>query len=205
MMVKPRKRDTVAESKSQLFDIAIAALKQQGWTVRRATDSRKPSERMISRKGKSMRATIRTSRDGWLAFPMKDADGTRFGPLAKADRVIVVTPDQNDPAYALVYDFPGDDIRKRFNDAFEARKKAGHAVRAHGMWVSLFRRKGEGHPVYTVGGGVAADSRPIARVVIEAAATEPTSALADVIAAAKRQIATAAGVDPSHVRISIEA
>jgi hypothetical protein len=204
-MIVPLKADKNAEIKSKLFGIGIAGLKQQGWTVERATDSRKPSERLISRKGKSLRATIRTSRDGWLAFPLKDADGTQFGPLAKADRVIVVTPDQNDPAFALVYDFPGDDIRKRFKEAFEARKKAGHAVKGHGMWVSLFRRKGQGHPVYTVGGGVAADNRPIARVPIEAVENEPAAALADVIAAAKRQIATAAGVDPSQVRISIEA
>jgi hypothetical protein len=205
MMVTTHKVAKDAEAKSRLFDIGVAALKQQGWTVQRASGSRKPSERLISRKGKSLRATIRTSRDGWLAFPLKDAEGTRFGPLAKADRVLVVTPDQNDAGFALVYDFPADDIRKRFGDAFEARKKAGHAVKGHGMWVSLFRRKGDGHPVYTVGGGVAADSKPIARVPIKAAEKEPVSALADVIAAAKRQIAAAAGIDPSQVRISIEA
>jgi hypothetical protein len=205
MMVTTHKAAKDAEAKSKLFDIGIAALKRQGWTVQRAGSSRKPSERLISRKGKSLRATIRTSRDGWLAFPLKDAEGTRFGPLAKADRVLVVTPDQNDAGYALVYDFSADDIRKRFTDAFEARKKAGHAVKGHPMWVSLFRRKGEGHPVYTVGGGVALDSKPIARVSIEAAGKHQVPALADVIAAAKRQIAAAAGVDPAQVRISIEA
>jgi hypothetical protein len=204
-MVVARKAAKNAEIKSALFDIAVGALKQQGWSVQRALDSRKPSERLISKKGKSLRATVRTSQDGWLAFPLKDADGTRFGPLAKADRVIVVTPDRSDAAYALVYDFPGDDIRKRFSEAFEARKKAGHAVKGYGLWVSLFRRKGEGHPVYTVGGGVAAENKPIARVPIEAAVKEPAAGLADVIAAAKRQIAAAAGVDPSQVRISIEA
>jgi len=193
----------------KLFDLAVAALKQDGWAVQRVADSRKSSERMISKKGKTLRVTIRTSRDHWLAFPMKDADGTQFGPLATADRVVVATPDPDDSAYALVFDFPADDIRKRFDKALAARTKAGHAVRKqqHGMWVSLFQREGEGHPIYTVGGGVAREYKPFARLPIDGAVSEqsPATLLSDLIATAKRKIAAAAGIDPSQVRISIEA
>jgi len=78
------------------------------------------------------------------------------------------------------------------------------------MWVSLFRHDGQ-HPVYYIGGGIALEYKPIARVslVDEARAVddgESTAAsLSDVVAAAKRRIAAAAGVTPEQVRISIEA
>jgi hypothetical protein len=193
----------------RLKEIALQALHDQGWSVERWPGSRKSSERRITKRGQSLRATIRTARDRWLAFPLTDTNGTRFGPLAAADRVIVPTLDPEDDGYALVFDFPADDIRQRFKKAYEARKRAGHAVPndGRGIWISLFKR--DGHPVYSIGGGAALDQKWFARVPLDRKDTSkqtaaPTS-LAEAIAAAKSQIAAAAGVRPEQVRISIEA
>jgi len=211
-MVNTPKKKKDSSGQKRLFAIAEAALKDQGWRLERPTDSRKPSERLMTKRGHTLRATIRTSQDEWLAFPLKDAKGTKFGPLATADRVVVATLDPEDSNYALVFDFPAEDVRERFKKAFDARKRAGLAVvrMQHGMWVSLFRHDGQ-HPVYYIGGGIALEYKPIARVslVDEARAVddgESTAAsLSDVVAAAKRRIAAAAGVTPEQVRISIEA
>jgi hypothetical protein len=129
--------------------------------------------------------------------------------LAAADRVVVPTLDPNDGRYALVFDFPGDDIRQRFKKAYEARRRAGHAVSedSRGIWISLFKR--DGHPVYSIGGGAALDYKQIARLPLDDQTTSgqiPAAVtLSDAIAAAKQQIAAAAGVNPDQVRISIEA
>ncbi len=200
-MAKQNRDD--ADKRRKMFEIAVGALQEKGWTVTRVPGW-KPSERRLSRSGnRPLRATIRTSQDGWLSLPPKDSKGNRFGPLATADRVIVAALDPADTAYVLIYDFPADDIRQRFEDALKARQKAGYAVgKFGGMWVSLF---GNAHPVYGVGRGVALKQDPITRLPLSGTANHDKAVtLTEVIADAKRQIAHVAGVEVSKVRISIE-
>ena len=66
--------------KTELFEIAVDALKDQGYTVERIARVGKSSIRKITKNGKSQVATIRTSQDTWIAFPRNDTD-TGWGTL----------------------------------------------------------------------------------------------------------------------------
>ena len=88
--------------------------------------------------GETKVASIRTTRDRWIAFPPLE-NGTKWKTLDDVETVIVATVDsKQDPENIEVYIFPAEDVRKRFDAAYASRKKDGQTVKDNfGMWVGL--------------------------------------------------------------------
>lgn len=209
--------------KTQLFQIAVGALEADGWTVERVTGSGKSSVRRITRGDESKVVSIRTTQDTWIAFPRTEGDES-WRTLDEVDAVVPVSVDDKDePKFANVHLIDGDEVRSRFNRAYQARKNAGHKIPiGRGVWVSLYIPEAS-DPVSHVGAGAGLKFPPIATVALspEADLTADLSVSGNVgatgsvpnssgeaslsIAEAKRRLAATFGVDPSSIKITVEA
>ncbi len=201
--------------RDRLFQIGLEALRQNGWKVERIPGFGKSSVRRITKGAKSRKVSIRTSQDTWIAFPRNEADNG-WVTLSDVDTVLAVSvDDRHDPKFAQVHMIGADEVRRRFDRAYGARIKAGYKIPlGRGVWVSLYHPD-ETDPVTHVGGGVGLDHPPIARVPIEPVkpdsdATPETKNLDDgseplTIAEAKRRLALTLGVEPSSIKITVEA
>lgn len=210
-----------ASMKKQLFQIGVDALKTDGWNVERIAGSGKSSVRRITKGGVSKTVSIRTTQDQWIAFPRTEGDES-WRTLDEVDAVVPVSVDDKDnPKFANVHLIDGDEVRARFNRAYEARKAADHTIPVgRGVWVSLYFP--EAHdPVSHVGAGMGLKFPPIAKVplsdklpVADAAVPEeveqgrtnrdPSEDLLT-IPEAKRRLALSLGVDPDNIKITVEA
>ncbi len=208
--------------KTQLFNIAVEALEKAGWKVARVQGSGKSSVRRITKGAESKIVSIRTTQDTWIAFPRIEKDkGWRT--LDEVDAVVPVSVDDRyNPKFAKVHMIDGDEMRDRFNRAYAARKKAGHTIPiGRGVWVSLYLPEAQ-DPVSHVGAGAGLKFPPIATVPLTPeliAAIEETSVVDEAdthaieeaeeaplsIAEAKRRLAKALGVDPTNIKITVEA
>jgi hypothetical protein len=201
--------------KTQLFRIGIEALRKQGWDVERIPGIGKSSVRRISKAGRSRKVSIRTSQDTWIAFPRNSADDG-WVTLSDVDVVLAVSvDDRSNPRFAQVHMIEADEMRKRFDRAYSARKAAGHIIPlGRGVWVSLYDSDAN-DPVNHVGAGAGLDHEPIARVPLG-----PKGSDTDVVAAtegfddknesltiaeAKRRLAMTLGVDAANIKITVEA
>ncbi|MEA2833314.1 MAG: hypothetical protein QOG66_1516 [Methylobacteriaceae bacterium] len=110
----------------------------QGYTLKRVPGRGLSNIWTMSKDGKTLRASIRTTRDRWFAFPPL-AKGKKWKTLDEVDTVIVASVDSRDePENVEVFIFPADEVRARFNAARTARVNAGQAVQDNfGMWVRL--------------------------------------------------------------------
>ena len=92
----------------------------------------------VTRNDETKTACIRTTRDTHIAFPPLEG-GSKWRTLDEVDLVIVATVnDRENPTNVLVYVFPANEVRRRFNAAYAARKENGQVMRdGFGMWVSL--------------------------------------------------------------------
>jgi hypothetical protein len=92
----------------------------------------------LQKGGKTEVASIRTTRDRFIAFPPLEG-GKKWKTLDDVDLVIVATTDsKKEPKNVEVYIFPASEVRKRFDESYAARIKDGHVVRDDfGMWLSL--------------------------------------------------------------------
>lgn len=209
--------------KTQLFQIAVSALEAEGWKVERVAGSGKSSVRRITKGSESKVVSIRTTQDTWIAFPRTEGDKS-WRTLDEVDAVVPVSVDDKDePKFAKVHLIDGDEVRSRFNRAYEARKNAGHKIPiGRGVWVSLYLPEAN-DPVSHVGAGVGLKFPPIATVALspetEAAADlsvsdsdGDTGSVPDLsgeaplsIAEAKRRLAATFGIDPSSIKITVEA
>lgn len=207
--------------KTRLFQIAVDALGGDGWTVERIAGSGKSSVRRITKGDESKVVSIRTTQDMWIAFPRTEGDKS-WRTLDEVDAVVPVSvDDKDDPKFAKVHIIDGDEVRARFNRAYEARKDAGHKIPiGRGVWVSLYLPEAN-DPVSHVGAGAGLKFPPIATVPLvpedaseEAASGDETKASSIStpsgeahlsIAEAKRRLAETFGVDPSSIRITVEA
>lgn len=209
--------------KTQLFQIAVNALEADGWKVDRVAGSGKSSVRRITKGGESKVVSIRTTQDTWIAFPRTEGDES-WRTLDEVDAVVPVSVDDKDePKFAKVHLIDGDEVRSRFNRAYEARKNAGHKIpTGRGVWVSLYLPEAS-DPVSHVGAGVGLKFPPIATVAL----SPKSEVVADLsipasngdtglipnssdeaalsIAEAKRRLAATFGVDPSSIKITVEA
>lgn len=213
------------ERKKRLFEIGIQTLEGAGYDVERAPGVSKSSVRQIAKGGRTQRVAIRTTQDRWLSFP-RNEDDTGWGTLEDVDLVMVVSVDSaENPRFGLVHLFDQADITARFDRALEARRLAGRRDPAsHGLWISLYQEESEEPSLVGAGAGVA--SPPIARVPIDGgdgpgvdalpppAPSQPTASLPRgpvpeesplTIPEAKRRLAITLGVDPSAIKISVEA
>jgi hypothetical protein len=181
----------------------------------------------ITKSGKSQRASIRTTRDRWFAFPPLEG-GKKWKTLDDVDVVIVAAvDDRHEPENVEVYIFPATEVRERFDAAFAARIAAGQTVRNNfGMWVRL-DQDARNIPA-SVGSGIidkykAVAVFPIADLLTDSgdaegmALEEVADAEVDAVDGAldndppltineaKRRLALAFGVKPENVKITVEA
>jgi hypothetical protein len=209
--------------KAQLFRIAIETLEKGGWKVEKVPGSGKSSVRRITKGGQSKIVSIRTTQDTWIAFPRTDGDKS-WRTLDEVDAVVPVSVDDREkPRFAKVHLIEGDEVRARFNRAYEARKRAGHVIPVgRGVWVSLYNPEAQ-EPVSHIGAGMGLQFQPIATVplssdqIVAAAAADcedddeargdelPAEEAPLTIAEAKRRLAATLGVDPASIKITVEA
>jgi len=200
-----------AERRNKLFQIGVEALEQQGWQVERIPGEGKSSVRRITKGNQSRKVSIRTTWDTWIAFPRNERD-TGFRTLADVDVVLAVSVDDwQQPKFVQVHMIEADEMRQRFDRAYKARKKAEHVIPlGRGLWVSLYDEERD-HPVSYVGAGAGLAHPPIARVpLVTGMLTTKDSerrngAFTIEIEEAKRRLADALGIEPSSIKISIEA
>ncbi len=211
------------EIKQKLFSFAVQALEQSGWAVNRVKDNSKSSIRQISKNGTIKKVSIRTSQDTWIAFP-RNEQGDGWKTLDEVDAVVAVSVDSKEiPTVANVHLIDGDEMRKRFDRAYEARRKAGYSLPdGRGVWISLYLPESN-DPVARVGAGSGLTNPPIAtfslavpvggimganpeNAVDQNARTNPSRSEPPLsIAEAKRRLAETLGVSPSSIKISVEA
>jgi hypothetical protein len=161
----------------------------------------------LRRNGVLERADVRTTRDRWFACTR--ADDGRWPALEGVEKVVVVaTDDRHRPHEIQLYVFPADKVRDRLEDAYAARIRAG--IKTEGgfsLWIGLDATDSE-RPT-RVGCGLGEEHPPIARRPLDDSAATATSSsaprrsIADVKAAAAREIADIAGVSPDSVRIEV--
>jgi hypothetical protein len=186
----------------------------------------------VKKDGVTKLACIRTTRDRWIAFPSLEG-GTKWKTLDGVELVIVATVDRkDDPQSVEVFIFPADDVRKRFNNAYAARKAQGNIVRDNfGMWVGLDTDERGG--AYAYGSGIAEKykriaSYPIQDLAVAAAQQAPASddeivdseiaselglelnvptspkTIAEVMAWARERVAAIAGVNVEAVKLDLK-
>lgn len=133
----------------------------------------------LTKGGKTRLASVRTTRDRWIAFPPLNR-GKNWKTLDDVDLVLVsAVDDRLDPQNVDVYLFPADEVRKRFDASYAARTAAGHTIRDdYGMWVML--DKGDPNVPGQVGSGLAADYPAIAHYSLDELQTSSTEAARDV-------------------------
>lgn len=183
----------------------------------------------LTKDGKTQTASIRTTRDRWVAFPPLD-DGKRWKTLDDVDLVLVAAVDDRlNPQNVDVYLFPADEVKKRFDASYAARIENGHTVRNnYGMWVML--DKGDDAVISQVGHGIAEEYPRIAnfsidelegtvskdvRKMADEAAPEPEEAIpadagpplntvADVLAFAREKIAVLTGMPGDTIKLDLK-
>lgn len=200
---------------------AVEALRGDGWRVVKKRADGKSSLWTITKGGESATATIRTSQDAWFAFPRNDADDG-WSTLELADYVVVASLTEKEGAMANIHLMPADDVRARFDRAYEARKAAGYNIpRERGIWISLYDEE-QADPVRLVGAGaglahkaiaknITVLSEPDADDVDEEAPVEQVSVPSRsgddsslTIPEAKRRLALTFGVSPDQIKITVE-
>jgi hypothetical protein len=203
-------------TRGKLFQAALQALKDEGWTIERIAGSGKSSVRRITNGKLTEIVSIRTTQDRWIAFP-RTPDDNAWATLQDVDCVVASSVDDYDnPRFAQVHKIPGDEMRRRFDKAYAARKKANHVVPVgRGVWLSLYEKEAT-EPVSYVGGGIGLAYPAIARVPLSDMSGDSTSKatgedLRDdgtaeaplTIAEAKRRLARSLGVNESDIKITI--
>ena len=207
----------------RLRQIGIESLEKEGWKV--TTDDIYPlpsgsrrgtSVRRITKSGESKLVTIRTSQDRWIAFP-RTKDDTEWGTLRDVNVVVAVAVDDPaNPRFAQVHMIDAKEMQDRFDRAYAARRAADHTIPLkRGVWLSLYEEEGTS-PVQRVGAGAGIANPAIAVVPLgepdtPVAPTKQPNWASDVdeqsltIAQAKTKLARTFGVDPSSIKITVEA
>ena len=192
----------------KLVDICTSVLEQEGWQTRQVRGFHGARIRRITRDGDSKLAAIRTTQDSWIAFP-RTRDGSKWATLSEVDVVVVASVDPDDRTFARIHMIDAEEMRNRFDRAYAARLGAGHTIpRGRGVWIALYKNE-VSDPVTLVGAGAGIANKPIARVLLDPA-TQRDSASGDderplTIAEAKTRLARTLGVDPSSIKITVEA
>ena len=207
------------KTRRRLFEIGIEALETAGWKVERVQGAGKSSLRRIKKEGESKLVSIRTTQDTRIAFP-RDKKDERWTTLSEADLVLAVSLDDPDqPSHGQAHLISGEEMRARFDRAYQARKAAGHTIPVgRGVWIPLYQDDAQ-NPVNRVGAGAGLTNQAIYRAPLEkprpevqdeearsAEAAQTEAARGELtIDEAKRGLAATFGIDPSNVKIVIEA
>jgi len=214
------------ERKRRLFQGGIETLESLGYVVEKIPGIGKSSVRQITKDGRTQKVAIRTTQDQWMSFHENDS-GTGWGTLEDVDLVMVVSVDSvENPRVGRVHLFEQADITARFNRARDARLQAGRVnPTSHGLYVAVYGVENAADP-YSIGAGAGDASPPIAVVQLDGGngpgavalpppdpvPPPPSSPRGQVseeaplsIPEAKRRLALTLGVDPSAIKISVEA
>jgi hypothetical protein len=209
-----------------LVSAAIEGAKRSGYALKRQPGRGLSNTWEVTKDGKTKIASIRTTRDRWVAFPPLEG-GKRWKTLDDVDLVLVAAVDDNkNPQNVDVYLFPAQVVRDRFDASYAARLENGHTVRDnYGMWVML--DSGDSQVPSQVGAGLAVEYPAIARfsidelegesvvteVATETAAMEPEHTegetpafvtVADVLASARSEIARLTGMSPDAIKLNLK-
>lgn len=181
----------------------------------------------MDKDGGSSIASIRTTRDRWVAFPPLEG-GAKWKTLDDVQQVLVAAVDKpENPQNVDVYLFPADEVRRRFDASYAARMKAGHTVRDnYGMWIKL--DAGDPNVPSQVGAGLVDDYPAIAHFSLDElqedqppvdAAIHPDatelegvhesaapalSTVGDVMAFARAQIAQLTNMTPEAIKLDLK-
>jgi hypothetical protein len=222
MAKKPNKNET--SDWQVMVDAAKRGLEVQGYQLDRVPGRGLSNVWNIRRGGKSQTASIRTTRNRWIAFPPL-AGGTKWKTLDDVDLVVVAAVDSQDhPKNVEVYVFPAMEVRKRFDEAYAARKQVGQVIRDDfGMWVGL--DTDERDIPSSVGSGLADTAKPIATFALndftgnEKPAVRPataaplpssgplppeTTTIAEVMNWARQRVSEIAGVEADAVKLDLK-
>ena len=203
-----------------LVDACFQVLESKGWTISKVSGFGNARIRRLTKDGESKLAAIRTTQDQSIAFP-RNQDDTKWATLSEVDAVVVASVDPDDPKVARVHMINANELRRRFDRAYTARRAAGHSLPVgRGVWIALYENEAP-DPVTLVGAGVGIASAPIAHVPLAAVGAPISSAPAATtthpaaacttddgtltIAEAKARLARTFGVDPSNITITVEA
>jgi hypothetical protein len=191
-----------------LLSIGSALLVQLGYQVEDRSKGRR-ARWHLRRNGMLERADVRTTRDRWFACT-RSVDGN-WPALDDVEKVVVIaTDDRHRPSEIQLYAFPAFKVRQRLDAAYAARSEAG--VKTEGgfsLWIGLDPTDSD-RPT-RVGCGLGEEHPPIARRPLDGGALQtvastsvpPHRTIAEVKAAAAREIADIAGVPPESVRIDV--
>jgi len=212
-----------AKSWKLMVNAAKKGAETQGLALRRVPGRGLSNVWIAEKGGKKQLASIRTTRDRWIAFqPLED--GKKWKTLQNVDLVIVAAvDDREDPKNIQVYIFPAAEVRQRFDAAYKARSDEGHQNKNNfGMWVSL-DTDNRGIAA-SVGSGLAHKYKPIATYSIAALAAEMPeddeaeavaevdaeehqtlpATIAEVMAWARTKVAELAGVNVDRVKLDLK-
>jgi hypothetical protein len=209
--------------RTKLVRAGLETLEKEGWTVAKVSGAGKGRVRRISKGNVTKLAAIRTTQDTWIAFP-RNEDDTAWVTLSDVDVVVAISVDDPEhPQFAKVHFLDAGDLRSRFDRAYQARRDAGHSIPiGRGVWLSLYDDEGTS-PVQRVGAGAGNIQPPKALVPLGdpgpsspkppsgggPAAPDADGASDDggplTIAQAKIRLARTLGVDPSSIKITVEA
>lgn len=213
-----------------MVDAALEGARQQGYALKKQPGRGLSNTYELTKDGKTQTASIRTTRDRWVAFPPLD-DGKRWKTLDEVDLVLVAAVDHRlNPQNVDVYLFPADEVRKRFDASYAARIANGHTVRNnYGMWVML--DKGDDAVISQVGHGLAEEYPRIAnfsidklegtvtrdvRKMADESASDPVevvavadaalaiNTVADVLTFARQKIATLTGMPTETIKLDLK-
>ena len=209
-----------------LVNAAKKAADAEGYSMERVPGRGLSNIWNVTKDGETKVASIRTTRDRWIAFPPLES-GTKWKTLDDVDTVIVATVDsKEEPENIEFYIFPADDVRKRFDAAYAARQKNGQSVKDNfGMWIGLDQDKRG--IASSVGSGIIDHYKCVAtyaipdlldenqkedgiddadrnQEVVEASALHEPSTIAEVISFARDHIARLAAVPPDAVKLDLK-
>jgi hypothetical protein len=200
-------------ARAYLLSVGGTLLVQLGYQVEDRSHGRRALWH-LRRNGVLERADVRTTRDRWFACT-RSADGT-WRALEGVDKVVVIATDvRHRPSEIQLYAFPAAKVRERLDAAYAARSEAG--IKTEGgfsLWIGLDPTDSD-RPT-RVGCGLGEEHPPIARRPLDdnpplpapdsksgSMAGQPRRTIAEVKAAAAREIAEIAGVAPESVRIEV--
>lgn len=206
---------------------AVEGAKKMGYELKRQPGRGLSNTYEMTKDGKTSIASVRTTRDRYIAFPPLD-DGARWKTLSDVDLVLVsAVDDPANPQNVDVYLFPADEVRRRFDESYQARIKNGHTVRNnYGMWVKL--DAGDPQVPSLVGSGLADKYPRIAQFSLdeleaatipvtedapellhdetdpEAAEARSLSTVADVLVFAREKIAQLTGMSVEGIKLDLK-
>jgi hypothetical protein len=211
---------------STLVGAVLKAVEKEGYRLTRLPGRGRSNMWKVERNGETHRASFRTTRDRWIAFPPLNG-GTKWKPLDEVDLVFIAAVSGSlRPERHRGLRVPAGDVRDRFSKAYAARVAAHQNVPVNfGMWIGLDvdpRRIPAG-----TGSGLADKYKPIAvypvaslmDTGVASKVAQPDDAgdhhhkaepplrpttIAKVLAETRKLVALIAGVAPEAVKLDLK-